>query len=378
MKFQHYFFLLMFTLIGLNACEEKRESQIHPYMAKVQPRFYFNNQIEHLKRDNKVVERIALIGDAGDAVEHPETLDMMKKIAKRLNGLDTKETLVFLGDNIYEKGYQGDNLKCGNNSPEAQSLEAQLYLGKAPLKTNPSYFIPGNHDWDYHKTPDMKLMMKEKNYLEKCGRETHFVPSQNDKPALVSALEETNYTMIFLDSQSIMRSTKAEQDQAYSMIEGIFKLADPNKLIVIAAHHPLATHGPHGGCYQQDYFGSSIINFFRRHGISWGQDINAKVYADYISRIKSIIPKANKVIFVSGHDHGLQVLSMKDGPDFQIVSGSGSKTDPVCVAENTLFAQETMGFIEIGFREQGQITVEAFAFRPEKNIMSKVYSQRLF
>ena len=147
----------------------------------------------------------------------------------------------------------------------------------------------------------------------------------------MSAITHELYTMIFLDSQAIMNASEEEQTRAFGLLEGMIKVAEANKPIIVAAHHPIATHGAHGGCYQQDYFGHSIINFFRRNGISWGQDINAKEYDAYIKGIKSHIPAERKVIFVSGHDHGLQVLQSKEGPDFVIVSGGGSHTDPVCV-----------------------------------------------
>jgi hypothetical protein len=153
--------------------------------------------------------------------------------------------------------------------------------------------------------------------------------------------------------------------------------------VFIAAHHPIATYGPHGGCYQENYFGHSIINFFRRNGISWGQDINDKNYADYIERVTRIIPRAKKVIFVAGHDHNLQVISLSDrskpyGPDFSLVSGSGSKRDRVCHGDNTLFAQEVFGYMEVGFRESGAISVDVLAYNIEKDAFDRVYSQRLF
>lgn len=376
MTVRSVFIFLAISLLSLSACEEKRESQVRPYMAKTQPRFYMNGQIEHLKRDNEVVERIILIGDAGNGIEQPATADLIKAISKRLNSQDTEESIVFLGDNIYPDGFQGNKLNCGNDSADAKILETQLFLGKATM--NPSFFVPGNHDWDYHDEPDISLIQKQKDYVEKCGRDTQFVPAQDNKPALVSVLEKQRYNMVFLDSHAIMNASGENQKQAYNMIEGVFKLTDTAKPVIMVMHHPLATHGPHGGCYQQDYFGHSIINFFRRQGISWGQDINDREYAAFIARLNTIIPDTSRVILASGHDHSLQVLQLEKGADFQLVSGTGSHTDPVCVAEDTLFAQESMGHIEIAFREEGQLTVEVFSFKPDTKALAKVYSQRLF
>jgi hypothetical protein len=368
--------LSFFSIFLFNACEEKRESHVRPYMAKEQPRFYMNGKIEHLKKENQVIHRIAFIGDAGNAAINPNSEKLFRAMGVRLNKLETAETLVFLGDNIYDKGFQGNQLECGNDSIEAKNLDAQLYLGKATR--NISYFLPGNHDWDYHEEPDLKLMKKQKKYLEDCGRETRYVPSEGDKLSLVSNIDNNLFTMIFLDSHALMTVEKTKQDQAYAQLKEIFNKGDSHKPVIITAHHPIATYGPHGGCYQQDYFGHSVINFFRRNGISWGQDINAKEYAAYIQRLNSIIPKEKRVLFIAGHDHSLQILSLEEGADYSIVSGSGSNLSPACHGDNTLFAQEALGYVEISFRQEGQLTAEVFSLRPEQGILSKVYSQRLF
>lgn len=106
--------------------------------------------------------------------------------------------------------------------------------------------------------------------------------------------------------------------------------------------------------------------------------MNAKEYAAFIENINTLIPERNKVIFIAGHDHSLQVIGHAKGADYSIVSGAGSNTSPACHGDDTLFAHETLGHVEIGFRQNGEITAEAFSFRAEGNRLSKVYSQRLF
>lgn len=371
--------LLLITLITsvflLNACEEKRISHTTPYIAKQQPVFYNAGQAVQIKNDNPIVQRLIFIGDAGNADQEPG-LSLMKAIATRLKALPTPKTLFFLGDNIYQDGFQNDEIKCSSDSVESKKLDAQLYIGKATL--SPSYFVPGNHDWDYRNEPDRKLIKKQRFYLEQCGRETQFLPNEEKGTRFISSITNELFTAIFLDSQALMRADSNEKIQSYNLLKAMFDVSDVSKPILLIAHHPIATHGPHGGCYQQDYFGSSIINFFRRNGTSWGQDMNAKEYANYIQQITKIIPSKNKVIFVAGHDHNLQILNLKEGADYSIVSGSGSKASPVCDGDNTLFAQQALGHIEIDFMKGGEISAEVFSYTPKDNRLNKVYSQRLF
>ncbi len=368
--------LILLSGFLLWACETKIESHTKPYIAKQQPVFYQDGKIQHIQSSNPVVHRLVLIGDAGKSNIEPG-LSTLKAITTRLKKLkDTEEPIVFLGDNLYQKGFQSDNTQCENGSTESQRLDVQLDVARH--SNNVAYFVPGNHDWDYHKDPDMKLMLKQKTYIELCGTNSYLLPSDNKGMKLVSIQEHLYYTMIFLDSHALMFATEEKQKQAYDLLEGSMKLADAQKPLILFAHHPIATHGPHGGCYQQDYFGHAIINFFRRNGISWGQDINAKEYAAYIEKIHSVIPDNRKVIFAAGHDHNLQILYGSQNVDYVLVSGSGSHTDPACHGSDTLFSQEALGYIELVFRQGGEITADVFTFEPANNRLSRAYSQRLF
>ncbi len=369
-------FLLSITLT-LISCEDKITSHTKPYTSALQPKFYQDGRVEYLQADNEIIHRLVLIGDAGNADLEPGK-SLMHSIAKRLKALSSKETLVFLGDNIYEDGFLGESLDCNSDSIESQKLDPQLYIGKA--SQNPSFFVPGNHDWDYHEEPNRQILERQKFYLEACGRDTRFEPTQNKKTALISSHDEGIYTLIFLDSHALMFGSAAEKKQSYSYLNGVFELTPPDKPVIMLAHHPIATYGPHGGCYQQDYFGHSIINFFRRNGYSWGQDVNAQEYAQFIQEVSDLIPDQHKVIFAAGHDHSLQVIQLEkgQGADFSIVSGAGSKTSPACHGENSLFSLQSFGHLEIAFRQEGQVSVEAFAYTPESKRLNKVYSQRLF
>jgi len=366
---------LIASVFLFTACEEKRTSHTTPYIAEQQPRFFSAGQLETLQSDNKIIERLIFIGDAGDADKEPG-LSLMKAISIRLNSLPEPETLFFLGDNIYEDGFQSEEIKCSSSYPESKKLDAQLYVGKATL--NPSYFVPGNHDWDYHAEADKKILQKQQKYLEKCGRQAQLLPNEKKGTPFVSTITNDLYTAVFLDSHALMNADENSITQSFNLLKAIFELSEIKKPVLLIAHHPIATYGPHGGCYQQDFFGSTVINFFRRNGISWGQDINAKEYAEFIKQIKNLVPEKHKVMFIAGHDHSLQILSMEEGPDYSIVSGTGSKTDPVCHGENTLFAQQAYGHIEIAFRKGGEIYAEVFSFTPTSNRLNKVYSQRLF
>lgn len=372
------FFLVSFLI---SACDYQHSSHTAPYIAKKQPLFYMDGEIQKISTDDTYIHRLVLIGDAGMADIEPAK-SHLTAIAKRLNTLETSETLVFLGDNIYDIGFQEKVVDCASQKQDSQRLMEQLKIGID--SSNISYFVGGNHDWDYREKPNKEIiMLNQKKFIEECGKRAHLVPSEGEQLKLVSAIKNNLFTLIFLDTEQIIQADETRKSEAINEIAALVENTAVHIPVFIAGHHPIATFGPHGGCYQENYFGHSIINFFRRNGISWGQDTNDKNYADYIKRVTEIIPRAHKVIFVAGHDHNLQVISLNEkgrdkGPDYSLVSGSGSKRDRVCHGDNTLFAQESLGYMELGFRQSGILTVDIFAYNAESDNFKQVYSQRLF
>lgn len=101
------------------------------------------NENENATDTIKIAHTLFLVGDAGNADEEQaqQTLELLHKKLKKAN---KKSTLVFLGDNIYPKGFPGDN-----NAAEKAAAETKL---KNQLKLTEGFkgktiIIPGNHDW---------------------------------------------------------------------------------------------------------------------------------------------------------------------------------------------------------------------------------------
>lgn len=359
--------------LSIISCETSNDSHIDAYIAEQQP------ENQKPKSEDKITDRIIFIGDAGSA-HKGHAKKQMAAVAQMASKTELRESIVYLGDNIYQKGYQSDDLACSETNKFAKRLQAQIEVGNQSDST--SYFVPGNHDWDYREEPNPSLLLKQKKYVESCGKDAHFVPSKDEQLSLVSSLEQDRFSLIFLDTQAIISGPKQNKIRAITEVSSIIDSTDKNKTILIAGHHPISTHGPHGGCYQNDYIGSSIINLFRKAGYTWGQDINEDIYDAYIRDISAIIPKERDVVFVAGHDHSLQVLKAdktpNTGPDYSLISGAGSKTSRTCHGPDTLFAQETLGFMAIDFWDSGATTLTVFAFNSSKEQFENAYELSLF
>src|SRR5690606_37518338 len=82
-------------------------------------------------------------------------------------------------------------------------------------------------------------------------------------------------------------------------------------------------------------------------------------YNELMNRLETIAMGVNNVVFVSGHEHGLQYIENKAIK--QIVSGSGSKESPVALSDNGLFSYGKQGFSELVVYKDGTSWVKMFA-----------------
>jgi hypothetical protein len=64
------------------------------------------------------------------------------------------------------------------------------------------------------------------------------------------------------------------------------------------------------------------------------------------------------VVFVAGHDHGLQMI--QDSNYNYIVSGGGSKTNRVSKGKNSLYAAESRGFAVLEVSTNKNVTVSFY------------------
>jgi len=132
-------------------------------------------------------------------------------------------------------------------------------------------------------------------------------------------------------------------------------LQNKDKVIVVASHHPFQTYGAHGGYSNCPMFGS-LIGFFKRKYPS-RQDVPHPIYQQMISEISGIFDEAPNVIYVAGHDHGLQFIKRKD---IQVVSGAGAKEKGVLKGENSLFADAKPGYVTVDLLSDKTLKISFF------------------
>jgi hypothetical protein len=260
-------------------------------------------------QSDKLVQRIFLIGDAGQQKDGYQPVCDWLKVHVDWN--DSSNVMVCLGDNSY---------------PKALDDQVSVVAGKKAR----AFFIPGNHD-SYLSSlnlPNVELLPKggcpgpvivplgDKVVL--VGMDSQWwLQDPSDRPGLESACD-------CKDERSILNALKD--------IIGLY----PDKLIVLAMHHPLYTHGGHRG-----YFST-----------------NPK-YAELREQVEAVIRGHNNIVDVAGHDHTLQLLR-HDSVTY-VLSGAGSKP----------------GFAMIEMHAGGQPVIRLYTIDSTNNLDHSFYSTQL-
>ncbi len=331
--------------------------------ATYKPQYKQESFVTDFPNNKKIAHSFFLIGDAGDTPIDSVPLTL-KNFQKALTDADQSSTAVFLGDNIYPKGFPKKNHK--NHTSAEYRLDTQINTTKNFKGT--SVFIPGNHDW-YH---GLKGLRRQEKYIEKQLGQDSFFPKNGCPIDRVKINDQL--VLITIDSQWFITDWDkhptinddcdiTNREQFFDEFKSLLKKSQGKKVIV-ALHHPLFTVGPHGGQYSfVDYLKplpiiGSIKNLIRKtSGISHA-DLSHKRYIALQRRLISLAKQEDEVIFVSGHEHSLQYT--RHNNIAQIVSGSGSKTSPTRCIGNTQFSYGISGFARLDIFEDGSSFVRYY------------------
>ena len=344
--------LLLFVLPVLAACAGDGHRLDGPdYGADGDP--YVDPRLVRLPADQswltpgpEMRHRLILIGDAGDPRDNEATL---ATLARWGDARPESTTVVFLGDNLYPKGLQEDDRERGE-----RILRSQLDATSARR-----VFTPGNHDWGY-PVPSQENLAREQHFVESHPRgPVDFLPrGECPGPAttpLTAGQPGRPVTLILVDLQWWLIPEEQRPDCAgMTETRSVEQLrselsARRGEWVVVAAHHPLRTGGPHGGL-SYGALAEPIVALVRwRYGSL--QNTYEPSYAHAVEQLGSALTQAPPLAYAAGHDHNLQLIQGDRLANFHIVSGAGAvrKISRVTNVEGTLFAHAHPGFVVLDF-----------------------------
>lgn len=324
---------------------------------------------------DSVEKRILLIGDGGQGGDQ-----VFRAAAAFIDPGDSNTTVVLLGNNIYPRGLPPE--EDNDYAAAAAVLQQQLL----PFKDHraPVYVVPGNRDWDNGGPDGLQQVARQSAYVDSSYRRNAVFLPKDGCPGPEEVPIGDNIVLVVMDSQWWLHGfTKTDENSDCDCKtdgEVLVRLQDiayrnRDRHIILAMHHPLKSHGIHGGYFtwKQHLFPLTDAASFAyvplplvgslyplvRSGFGAHQDLRHPAYRNMIAGVRQAMATAPGVTYVGAHDHNLQLL--RDAQDQYIVSGSGSTTDRVAKRKNTLFAAAQPGFIELMQTRDGKLHIVFYA-----------------
>ncbi len=331
----------------LSACSTNKPANTTPYI---------NPELTEVSLSTSPLrQRILLLGDAGHSAIDPLQASLEKAVS-RASLAPEKTTVVMLGDNIYFFGFPNkdeDEEYSASQLEDISHLEAQLHIAK---RSGAEVFIvPGNHDW-YADQVDSQAQYIE-DYANEHKLRAEFAPHTLNSDPIPEIIHREGVSIVFLDSMWLIKAEDKPYHKAIAHLEQLLQTTaknHPENMILVTAHHPMETMGPHNGYYtHRGYqFAMFMLELFREND----QDIEHPRYQRLINDMERLLAD-KKSVYAAGHDHSLQVFKDPDGngPQYRLVSGAAntSKVSGVGTNENSDFALSQEGFIEMDILDNG-------------------------
>ena len=198
-----------------------------------------------------------LVGDAGAPRPGGEpVLEALKKaIVERTDSVERR--LVFLGDNIYPSGLPPEGAEAEERSEAERRILAQIDVA---LETaTPTIFVPGNHDWDYLSADGWGAVLRQEEFAEAAGEGlVSWLPDGGCPGPVVHDMKQP-IRLVVLDTEWWLRdgdrpehpasACQADAEEEILALLGEALRGAGERHVIVTAHHPLATGGPHGGYF---------------------------------------------------------------------------------------------------------------------------------
>lgn len=317
--------------------------------------------------DSSAVESVVfLLGDPGMA--RMETSPVLQRMrlevetwSERL-GPEGEVRMVVMGDILYPDGL--NSRTAGEWRHDSLRVSSQIRVVGGPAAETVGargLFLPGNHDWGREEDwAGARRLVRLQEFLwswegEGAGRvELHPVPGTGG-PSVVDLGEELR--LVLLDTAWwLLGREPGEEEEFLSGIREALETAGDRR-VVVAAHHPLESGGPHGlGVDLGSFLGIRLL--LKRAGILL-QDLDSRPYSEFKSRLLEIFIEVRRPdVFAGGHEHSLQIFSSESaGGRRGVVVGSASKLTGVSMAPGMLFGRSEPGYGTIMALEDGSLHI---------------------
>ena len=323
---------------------------------------------------------------------------MLRALKDSASAAPPSSTIVFLGDNVYERGIPPAGAP---EFPEAiRRLDDQIAVARTSDRR--AVFVPGNHDWARHGDDGWASMQRADSAVAARGKnrdgtslavllphngcpgpetvdvgrrirlialDTNWWLHGGPKPGRATAVERA-----LLPRPATACPAESEAQVSQALRAALDSVGD--RMAIVVAHHPLVTGSEHGGHYHPLFYTIAglplpvppywfpvgalyvLLRRARAHPQDWHSPTNRKMRQG----IQGTFSPDRPLIYASGHDHTLQVIERAGR--FLLVSGAGNLEHESYVAgiEGTRFKASRPGFMRVDVTRSGAVYLRVLAF----------------
>lgn len=319
-------------------------------------------------------ESVYLIGNLDDSNLELRLQQFEKAVKKEEN--NQKYTLLILGD-IKQQHKSNQNVLTS-------------FIKKITSSGSQVLAVTGDHDWDnsgYHGLDSANALQKD--FKTKIGTNI-FIPKKNCPGPYIQDIGK-KIRIIGINSQWWLHPYRKilptdSECKNILKVQIIDELAEAietagDRKVIIMAHHPITSGGVYGGNSNLKgqlfpfshndrnnktflpIFGS--FHHYYRQNVGSEQDFSSPEYKQYIKDIEEVLYEHQNVIICSSHEYDMQLLRLNN--NYQLISGSFLNNAQVSRKENTIYKENTSGFVKLEIRNNHEVNSKFFTLDKKTN-----------
>jgi 3',5'-cyclic AMP phosphodiesterase CpdA len=266
--------------------------------------------------DPALIESVILmLGDAGEARAEthpilPRLEGEVERWAATLEG-DSSVVVLLLGDIVYPDGVAPPESPFRAEDSARVAAQAALVAGPvAAARGARAVFLAGNHDWGERRSQEgeerLRNLQNVLAALRASGLEVELLPAAGSGgPAVLDV--GARLRLVMLDTAWWLLTSEPEaKDRVILGVAEALRSAE-DRTVVLAAHHPFTSGGPHGGLAAlSENLGMRAL--LSRAGALL-QDLHSRPYRELrIGLLATFRENEPPALFAGVHEHSLQLL----------------------------------------------------------------------
>lgn len=314
------------------------------------------------------VERVLfLVGDAGKGrFHHSPLFPRLQQDVEWWAGelaRDSAVTVLFLGDMVYPVGVRDPDSPEYASDTAYVADQVRTFTGPTALRyRTQGFFTAGNHDWGLREDWEGYDRLENLEQYLWMLRELRGLPARltpragSGGPYVVDWGPRVRLLLIDTAWWLVWHEKDAHRDFLARMEEAMRTAGGRD--VVVAAHHPFKSSGPHGG--EVPIYSAFGFHYLLARSGAILQDLNSVPYRELERGLRSIFARTGPpLVFAGGHEHSLQVHESVEptDPAFSLVSGSGSKLSGVGLRTGMRYAESIPGYMRVVFEKGGGVTL---------------------